>query len=95
MSVVNLSIVNQIYPLGCEDGQEERLLKLASLIDTKARSILNVLGPLDERMLLATVAVVLADELQTKSAGSGDLDVNTSIELEKLLARIKSISKKL
>ncbi len=93
MSIVTLDIVNQKYALGCEDGQEERLHQLSKIVDAKARAILNAIGPLDEKTLLATVCIVLADELQSRAPSTPNGDIEAG--LEKLLQRLRQISKKL
>ena len=33
MSVVSIPIVNKNYPMGCEDGQEGRLIELGKMVD--------------------------------------------------------------
>ena len=90
MSVVSIPIVNKTYPMGCEDGQEGRLIELGKMIDVRARQILDKIGPLPESSLLATLCIVLADEVQSKSSP----DVNDS-DLREILARIREIKKKI
>ena len=53
MSVVSIPIVNRNYPMGCEDGQEGRLIELGRIVDARARQILDKIGPLQESALLA------------------------------------------
>ena len=85
MSIVNISIANKKYQIGCENGQEERLSNLAKMIDLRAREILDKIGPMPESMLLVTLCVVLADEVNT----AGDAD------FAEILARIKEIKRKI
>ena len=66
MSVVSIPIVNRNYPMGCEDGQEGRLIELGRIVDARARQILDKIGPLQENALLATLCIVLVDEIQNK-----------------------------
>ncbi len=35
MSVVSIPIVNKNYPMGCEDGQEARLIELGKKVDAR------------------------------------------------------------
>ena len=90
MSVVLIPIVNKNYPMGCEDGQESRLLDLGKMVDARARQILDKIGPLNESSLLATLCIVLADEIRSKSAPSV-----TDEDLKEILARIREIKHKI
>ncbi|MCL1902672.1 MAG: cell division protein ZapA [Alphaproteobacteria bacterium] len=88
MSIVSIPIINKKYQMGCEDGQEARLVELGRMIDMRAREILNKIGPLPEASLLATLCIVLADEIKSRPAC-----VDES-QLEEILARVKQIKKK-
>lgn len=76
--------------MGCEDGQEARLIELGKMIDARAREILDKIGPLPENSLLATVCIVLADELKNRPAPA----VNDA-DLHEILARIREIKNKI
>ena len=90
MSVVTISIVNKNYPMGCEDGQEGRLVELGKMVDARARQILDKIGPLPESSLLATLCIVLADEIRSRPAPSV-----TDADLREILARIREIKNKI
>ena len=90
MSVVSIPIVNKKYPMGCEDGQEARLLELGQMVDARARQILDKIGPLPESALLATLCIVLADEVRSRPTPSV-----TDADLKKILARIREIKNKI
>ena len=90
MSVVSIPIVNKNYQMGCEDGQEGRLVELGQMVDARAREILDKIGPLPESSLLATVCIVLADELRSRPAPSV-----TDSDLREILARIREIKNKI
>jgi cell division protein ZapA (FtsZ GTPase activity inhibitor) len=76
--------------MGCEDGQESRLIQLGKMVDSRAREILDKIGPLQENSLLATLCIVLADELNSKGrAAANDPD------LAEILARIRAIKNKI
>lgn len=77
--------------MGCEDGQESRLIELGKMVDSRAREILNKIGPLPENSLLATLCVVLADEIRTKNAQP----VVSDADLREILARIREIKNKI
>ncbi len=90
MSVVSIPIVNKNYPMGCEDGQESRLIELGRMVDARAREILDKIGPLPESSLLATLCIVLADEVNNKVPVAA-----TDADLREILARIREIKHKI
>jgi cell division protein ZapA len=93
MSVVSIPIVNKNYPMGCEDGQELRLIELGKMIDCRARSILDKIGPLSETSLLATLCIVLADELGSKQKNTQQNSDDS--KLKEILEKIIEIKKKI
>ena len=90
MSVVSIPIVNKNYPMGCEDGQDGRLIELGKMVDARARQILDKIGPLPESSLLATLCIVLADEVHNRPD-----PVATEADLKEILARIREIKHKI
>lgn len=76
--------------MGCEDGQEHRLIELGKMVDARARQILDKIGPLPESSLLATLCIVLADEVFNRPA-----PVATDADLKEILARIREIKHKI
>ena len=90
MSVVSIPIVNKNYPMGCEDGQEARLIELGKMVDARARQILDKIGPLPESSLLATLCIVLADEVNNKPEPAA-----TEADLKEILARTREIKHKI
>ena len=90
MSVVSIPIVNKNYTMRCEDGQEPRLIELGRMVDARAREILDKIGPLPESSLLATLCIVLADEVRNRPTPSV-----TDADLREILARIREIRGKI
>ena len=90
MSVVSIPIVNKNYPMGCEDGQESRLIELGRMVDMRAREILDKIGPLPENALLATLCIVLADEVRNRPAVAA-----SESDLKEILARLREIKHKI
>lgn len=76
--------------MGCEDGQEPRLVELGKMVDARAREILDKIGPLPENALLATLCIVLADEVHNRPAPAA-----TEADLREILARIREIKHKI
>jgi len=78
--------------MGCEDGQESRLIELGKMVDARAREILDKIGPLPESSLLATLCIVLADEVSSRPKQQ---IVNDDADLQEILARIRAIKQKI
>lgn len=76
--------------MGCEDGQEMRLIELGKMVDARAREILDKIGPLPESALLATLCIVLADEVRNRPVAPA-----TEADLKEILARIREIKHKI
>lgn len=76
--------------MGCEDGQESRLIELGQMVDARAREILDKIGPLPENALLATLCIVLADEVRNRPAAAA-----SDSDLREILARIREIKSKI
>jgi cell division protein ZapA len=65
---VRLTICGRQYDVNCADGQEAQLMKLAALVDEKARSV----GGGTETRQLLYASLMLADEAQEASGKSGE-----------------------
>lgn len=88
MSVVAIPILNKNYAMGCEDGQEMRLVEIGRMVDNRARDIQSKIGVLPESSLLATLCIVLADEIMSK-------DKADTATMEEILKRIQEIKNKM
>jgi len=77
--------------MGCEDGQEGRLIELGRIVDMRARQILDKIGPLPEASLLATLCIVLVDEIKNKKQEP----TISEEDLREILARIREIKHKI
>lgn len=63
MAQVTITINYREYAISCEDGEEGHIIKLGRLLDDKAHSLTQALGPINENLLLAMVGLLIADEL--------------------------------
>ncbi len=63
MAEVNLSINGRSYPIMCDDGQEGRILQLASHIDERLQEISSSGAASSDNHLLVLTALILADEV--------------------------------
>ena len=71
MADIRVEINGGSYRLGCDDGQEARVLALGRFVDSYARPLAKKMnGATDSRLLLMT-ALVLADELLEAREAAG------------------------
>jgi cell division protein ZapA len=63
MAQVTIRINGYAYTVGCEDGQETHLEKMAAEIEQRIASIKAIGGQSGEARLLMLAALLLADEL--------------------------------
>ena len=63
MAQVIININHREYAISCENGEEVHIMKLGRMLDDKARSLTEALGPINENQLLAMVGLLIADDL--------------------------------
>lgn len=63
MANVTVNFNNQHYHLACQDGEEDRLGKLADYVEDRAAEIAGSMGAVSDFRLLLMTALSLADEL--------------------------------
>jgi cell division protein ZapA len=63
MAELTIQVNGRPYVVGCEDGQERRVIDLAAKIDANVRAVARDVGQLGETRLILMGALVLADEL--------------------------------
>ena len=62
MANVNIKFNGKEYLLSCDDGQEESLKKLTSILDKKYTELQTKLGSIGENKLLLITSIKLIDE---------------------------------
>ena len=77
MGQVALTVNNRTFTIACEDGQEERLEKLAAYVDERVQNIAEAGVVRTSSDLMSLTAILLADELleaQDNAPQSGNQD---------------------
>ncbi|WP_298213427.1 cell division protein ZapA [Acidocella sp.] len=69
MAQVTIRINGYAYTVGCEDGQEGHLSRMAAEIEQRIDSIKKIGGQSGEARLLMLAALLLADELHDLRQG--------------------------
>ena len=89
MAEVNISINGRIHEISCDNGQEGRVVDLASYIDQRLQQIARSGAAYNEAHLLVLTALVLADEVfdtreklaaATPEAGAGKARKDPPVE---------------
>ena len=88
MAQVDVSVNGQSYRIACEDGQEDRLVDLATMVDEKVLDLVNQIGQVGSTRLLVMAALIIADELVDlkNEAGSSQELVDNSNQQDTVLA---------
>lgn len=103
MAEVRLNIVGREYIVTCRDGEEQRLLDLGRMVDTKAREAGGSAGGLNESRQLLFAALLLADQVIEGGASPApaasqlpSLDEATALKMaqsiKKLAERVESFA---
>lgn len=71
MASVEVSINGRFYRIACEDGQEQRLIRLAGSVDEKVSSLVEQVGQVGDTRLLVMASLLIADELDDAKQGGG------------------------
>ncbi len=94
MAQVTVRINGYSYTLGCQDGEEQHLLAMASEVEKRIDRIRAAAGPSGEARMLAMAALMLADDMyeQERAQGSGVPNPNLSRKLGRLAKRAEEIA---
>lgn len=107
MAEVNISINGRVYEIACDNGQEGRVVDLATYIDHKLQQIARSGAAYNDAHLMVLTALVLADELFETRAHASEIEMPVApaqaaatkedeqalvSALEKLAKRIDSIA---
>jgi len=100
MAQVTIRINGYAYTVGCEDGQEQHLERMAGEIEQRINSIKAIGGQSGEARLLMLAALLLADELHdTRTAAAATPppetpkpDPEKRAKLRRLAARAEEIA---
>lgn len=63
MATVTIRINDRSYSIGCDDGQEEHLTKLADYLDGRVRELATSIGQVGDARLLVIAGLLISDEL--------------------------------
>ena len=85
MAKVSLNINGRKYSLGCDDGEEERLMRLGFTLDERVKAMANQFGQIGDLRLLVMAGITMTDELE-------ELSNSVETEAEKMAKAIRKES---
>lgn len=71
MGQVSVSINGREYRISCDDGQEERLTRLAGYVDDRVDELIRSIGNVGDLRLVVMASLLVADKL---------FDANSEVE---------------
>ncbi|WP_026941214.1 cell division protein ZapA [Hellea balneolensis] len=82
MAKVSLNINGRKYALGCDDGEEERLMRLGQKLDDRVNNMANQFGQIGDLRLLVMAGITMLDELE-------DMDKSVDNEVDKRIGNLR------
>jgi cell division protein ZapA len=99
MGAITVSIGGRDYSLACRDGEEPRLIQLASHLSYKADELAQTLGQMSEPRLLLMAGILVTDELFDLRSTPGNAATIANAQLaealDKLATRVESLAESL
>ena len=96
MAQVDVSVNGQSYRIACEDGQEDRLVDLAAMVDEKVIGLVNQIGQVGSNRLLVMAALIIADELvDLKNEASSPQELEDNTKKQDTVLALQEITKKI
>lgn len=69
MGTTNINVYGRDYAIACDDGEEEHVNQLASMVNKRVQELLQQLGRAPEHTMLIYASLMLADELLDVTRG--------------------------
>ena len=95
MPEISVHINGRKYPITCEEGEEEHIIRLGRHIDKRVKDLVQNVGQIGEAHLLAMTSLVMADELSEandRARIAGDEGVE---RLDRAAVAIKGVASQL
>lgn len=92
MAQIHVTVAGKSYPLACAEGDEDRLHKLASYIDGKAKDLTDKLGHVSETRLILMAAVLIADELHESMESNGQQGLLDTLSEKDMAAVLNEVA---
>lgn len=84
MAKADISINGKRYMVSCEDGQENKLLRLSERFDSRVGEMSAALGDIGTERLFLAAALSIIDELEEAETLKADLEAESETRLAAL-----------
>lgn len=79
MAEISITLNGRVYEIGCDPGQEGRIVDLAAYIDQKLQQIARSGAAYNDAHLMVLTSLVLADEIfEAHESGAAKRSVSTA-----------------
>ena len=104
MAQITVTVNGRDYQVACDDGEEGRLAKLGTALDSRIKKLTAVAGQIGDARLLVMVSLLLADELadvymELEEIRASDnviaTDEKLSENIEEMAKRIENIAERI
>ena len=102
MGQVSVTLNDRTYRLVCDDGEEDRLVELASYVKAKVDQLTREIGHVGDERLVLMAALLIADELwdarsdlDVLSAPAREIATRTASADPEPVKRLKSLAAKM
>ena len=93
MADVDININSRTYRISCKDGEEDRILSLASHINQEVKSLANKIGQLGEARMILLAALVLLDKSEENQDKMENILKQTAEKIESVVNAINEEKK--
>ena len=99
MAQVDISINGKTYRMACDEGQENRIRDLSTMVDAHVKDLVQQVGQVGDTRLLVMASLLVADELMdlrdaAHAVEEEDEDFNPS-EVEEMTLSIEGLAERL
>ena len=103
MPEVSIQINERLYPVACEEGEQDHLIRLGRYVDKRVKELSKSVGKIGEAHLLAMACLLVADELSeandrarmSKDDASAALVERSSETLDRAAISVERMTEKL
>ena len=98
MGQVSVTLNDRIYRLVCDDGEEDRLVELATYVKAKVEHLTDEIGNAGQERLMLMAALIIADELWDARAETAAVSASAASAVAvdpEPVRRLKSLASKL
>lgn len=103
MPIVDVTLNHRVYPIACDEGQEDRVRHIARYLQQQVKEVRNQAPGATDAHLLVMVCLMLADELTEAQGGkhgkaegaSGNTGGTDDGEAEAMAAMVASLAERI